>query len=64
MVSKFEDYCWADIMDEETLQIYRAYERPLRIGVRPAVLMIDVYQASYDGGQQRVVDVIEDYPSS
>ncbi|MBO42125.1 MAG: hydrolase [Rhodospirillaceae bacterium] len=64
MVSKFEDYCWSDIMDEGTLQIYRAYERPLRIGVRPAVLMIDVYQASYDGGQQRVVDVIEDYPSS
>ena len=58
MVSKFEDYCWSDIMDEETLQIYRAYERPLRIGARPAVLMIDVYQASYDGGQQRVVDVI------
>ena len=46
MVSKFEDYCWSDIMDEETLQIYRAYERPLRIGIRPAVLMIDVYQAS------------------
>ena len=37
MVSKFEDYCWADIMDEETLQIYSAYERPLRVGPNPAV---------------------------
>ena len=76
MVSKFEDYCWADIMDEETLQIYSAYERPLRVGQNPAVLMIDVYQASYDDvtvtsqmtmlrrGQQRVVDVIKEHPSS
>jgi maleamate amidohydrolase len=64
MVSKFEDYCWADLMDEETLQIYSAYERPLRVGPNAAVLMIDVYQASYDGGQQRVIDVIRDHPSS
>ena len=26
--------------------------------------MIDVYQASYDGGQQRVIDVIKEHPSS
>lgn len=26
--------------------------------------MIDVYQASYDGGQRPVIDVIKDHPSS
>jgi maleamate amidohydrolase len=64
MVCKFEDYCWADVMDEETLAIYADYERELKVGPRPAVLMIDVYQASYDGGQQRVIDAIKEYPSS
>jgi len=64
MLRKFEDYCWADIMDEETLEIYSAYERPLKVGPNAAVLMIDVYQASYDGGQQKVVDVIKGHPSS
>ncbi len=64
MVGKFEDYCWADIMDEETLAIYSAYQRELHVGPNPAVLMIDVYQASYDGGQQRVIDVIKAHPSS
>ena len=64
MNSKFEDYCWSDLMDEETLRVYSAYERPLRVGPNPALLMIDVYQASYDGGQQRVIDVIKEHPSS
>lgn len=63
-ISKFEDYCWADIMDAETLEIYAAYQRDLFVGPSPAVLMIDVYQASYDGGQQEVIDVIREYPSS
>lgn len=64
MTSDFENYCWSDIMDEETMAIYAAYERPLFVGPNPAVLMIDVYQASYDGGQQRVLDVIKEHPSS
>ena len=64
MVKKFEDYCWADIIDDETFEIYAAYERDLYVGAKPAVLMIDVYQASYDGGQQDVIDVIKEHPSS
>ncbi len=64
MTETFEDYCWKDIIDEETLTIYGAYQRPLKIGPKPAILMIDVYQASYDGGQQPVLDVIKDHPSS
>lgn len=64
MDNEFEDHCWADLMDTETMEIYRAYERPLKVGPRPAILMIDVYQASYDGGQQPVIDVIREHPSS
>lgn len=64
MTRDFEDHCWADLMDEETLRIYGAYRREVFVGPRPAVLMIDVYQASYDGGQQPVVDVIKEHPSS
>lgn len=64
MNSDFEDHCWSDLMDAETLQIYGAYRREVFVGPRPAVLMIDVYQASYDGGQQPVADVIREHPSS
>lgn len=60
----FEDYCWKDFFDAESLEIYGHYARDLFVGERPAVLLIDVYQASYDGGARPVVDVIKEYPSS
>ena len=64
MTRDFEDHCWKEFFDAETLQIYSHYARDVYVGNRPAVLMVDVYKASYEGGQQKVSEVIKEFPSS
>ena len=64
MTRDFEDHCWRGFIDEETEEIYSHYKRDVFVGENPAVLMVDVYKASYEGGQQRVIDVIKEHPSS
>ena len=64
MTRDFEDHCWRGFVDEETEEIYSHYKRDVFVGENPAVLMVDVYKASYEGGQQRVIDVIKEHPSS
>ena len=43
MTQGFEDHCWQDAIDEETMEIYSAYERDVFVGPRPAVLMVDEF---------------------
>ena len=64
MTRDFEDHCWRGFVDEETEEIYSHYKRDVFVGENPAILMVDVYKASYEGGQQRVIDVIKEHPSS
>ena len=64
MTRDFEDHCWRGFVDDETQEIYSHYKRDVFVGENPAVLMVDVYKASYEGGQQRVIDVIKEHPSS
>ena len=64
MTRDFEDHCWRGFVDDETEEIYSHYKRDVFVGETPAVLMVDVYKASYEGGQQRVIDVIKEHPSS
>lgn len=64
MLDRFEDHCWKDVIDEETLGIYSAYRRELRIGERPAVLVVDAYKLSYEGGAKPVAELVKEYPSS
>ena len=64
MTRDFEDHCWRGFVDDETEEIYSHYKRDVFVGENPAVLMVDVYKASYEGGQQRVIDVIKEHPSS
>jgi len=60
----FEDHCWKDIVTDEILEIYKAYERETFIGKRPAILAIDLYNASYKGGPKPVIELQDEYPSS
>lgn len=60
----FEDHCWKDIVSDEILEIYKAYHRETYIGKRPALLAIDLYNASYKGGPKPVIDLQGEYPSS
>lgn len=64
MSQDFEDHCWRDVIDQETLDIYKDYARDVFVGPRPAVLMVDVYKESYEGGARPVSEVVKDYPSS
>ena len=36
MKRDFEDHCWKDIVDADTLQIYQAYRREIYVGDNPA----------------------------
>src|SRR5262249_315501 len=50
MARDFEDHCWKDVIDADTIQIYQAYRRRIYVGDNPAVLAIDLYNKAYRGG--------------
>ena len=64
MTIPFEDHCWKDIVDADTLEIYEAYQRNVYVGPRPAVLAIDLYKSAYRGGARPVVEVNRSFPGS
>ena len=61
MARDFEDYCWKDVIDPETIQIYQAYRRRLYVGANPAVLAIDLYNKAYLGGNRPVKEVDKEF---
>jgi hypothetical protein len=61
MPRDFEDYCWKDVIDPETLQIYQAYRRKIFVGDNPAVLAIDLYNKAYLGGNRPVKEVDREF---
>jgi maleamate amidohydrolase len=64
MARDFEDYCWKDVIDAETLQIYQAYRRKIYVGNNPAVLAIDLYNKAYLGGNRPVSEVDREFSGS
>ena len=64
MARDFEDHCWKDVIDPETLQIYQAYHRRIFVGDNPAVLAIDLYNKAYLGGNRPVKDVDKEFSGS
>lgn len=41
-------HCWEDVVSDEVRERYRAYERERRVGERPALLLIDLYNLVYE----------------
>jgi maleamate amidohydrolase len=64
MTSDFEDHCWRDTVSEDVLDIYSHYERQTFVGPSPALIAIDLYELSYQGGAKPVVELAKTYPSS
>lgn len=62
--SDFEDHCWQDLVDDEILEIYSAYQRPVFVGPAPAVLAIDLYANAYRGGSIPVRQANRLHPGS
>ncbi|MEX1029926.1 MAG: isochorismatase family protein [Paenibacillaceae bacterium] len=60
----FEDHCWKDVVDEDVLHIYKAYERETFVGKSPALLLIDMYNMAYEGGAKLPIDLQDEFPSS
>jgi maleamate amidohydrolase len=64
MARDFEDHCWMDVIDPDTLQIYQAYHRRIYVGDNPAVLAIDLYNKAYLGGSRPVKEVDREFSGS
>ncbi|MGA8820798.1 MAG: isochorismatase family protein [Xanthobacteraceae bacterium] len=64
MARDFEDHCWKDLIDAETIEIYQAYRRKIHVGDNPAVLAIDLYNKAYQGGSRPVREVDREFPGS
>jgi len=61
MARDFEDHCWKDVIDADTLQIYQAYRRKIYVGENPAVLAIDLYNKAYLGGDRPVREIDREF---
>jgi maleamate amidohydrolase len=61
MARDFEDHCWKDVIDADTLQIYQAYRRKVFVGDNPAVLAIDLYNKAYLGGDRPVKELDREF---
>jgi maleamate amidohydrolase len=57
-------HVWDDIVDEPMRTIYSAYERPLGVGARPAVIAIDLYNKVFAGGVLPPHELQAEHPSS
>src|SRR5689334_9668076 len=64
MTSSFEDHCWQDLIPSDVLDIYAHYEREIFVGPAPALLAIDLYELSYQGGARPVTELVRTFPSS
>jgi len=64
MAREFEDHCWKDVIDADTIAIYQAYRRQTYVGDNPAVLAIDLYNKAYQGGNRPVREVDREFPGS
>lgn len=60
----FEQHCWQGLYPEEIYDIYAPYQRETQIKGRTALLMIDLYQLCFAGGDRPVRELLADYPSS
>ena len=64
MADDFENHCWRDVVSPEVLDIYSHYVRKTFVGPSPALLAIDLYELSYQGGAKPVAELHKTYPSS
>lgn len=64
MPDSFEDHCWKDVVPPDVLELYSHYRREVFVGPTPALLAIDLYELSYQGGALPVSEVTKRYPSS
>ena len=55
-IEDFEDHCWKDVIDDDTIKVYSNYRRATLVGDKPALLAIDLYNLVYSGGPRPPVE--------
>lgn len=63
-IDAFEDHCWADVVDADTMKIYSCYARETKVGDMPALLAIDLYNIVYRGGPRPVIEINDQHPNT
>lgn len=63
-IEAFEDHCWKDVVPAADMQLYSCYARETRVGTRPALLAIDLYNIVYRGGAHSPYELDATYPNS
>lgn len=64
MAHDFEDHCWKDVIPPEDLATYKTFQRTLKVGPRPGLLAIDLYNVVYRGGAKPPHELAAEYPMS
>lgn len=64
MPDAFEQHCWADVFPPEDLETYAAYRRPVALGRRPALLLIDLYNQVYGDRREPLAEARKRFPSA
>ena len=62
MARDFEDHSWKDVVPPEDLVTYKTFRRELRLGRRPALLAIDLYNVVYRGGPKLPHEICDEFP--
>lgn len=60
----FENHCWQDLYPQEIYDLYAPYRRKTGIKGRCGLLLVDLYNLCYEGGERPVSELYRDYPSS
>jgi nicotinamidase-related amidase len=63
-IEEFENHCWKDVVPAADLKLYSSYARETRVGPRPALLAIDLYNLVYRGGPHSPYELDPRYPNS
>lgn len=62
--AEFENHCWRDVYDAEALAASAKYARETYVGDNPALLLVDLYNFVYDGGNRPLREIQDDYPGT
>jgi maleamate amidohydrolase len=59
--SEFENHCWQGMFSEQLIKQSSTYVRDTYVGDKPALLLIDLYNFVYDGGNRPVHEIEEEF---
>lgn len=59
--SEFENHCWKEMFSKELIEQSSIYVRDTFVGDKPGLLLVDLYNFVYDGGNRPVHEVEKEY---